>query len=410
MLSGKELLKMVSQYVDYVYWPLNSAIDKNSKLVSTKDLIDNEEALSQLEIKYGTQITYDKLKNYYQTRAAIISYLSSIVYFADENAPCELSRLFLDEKTSQNYENIFKNYQLNCLMSILTYVNNDKKINKNKSDRVFQCVYSDYLNRSLIELINMNCKYVEVSYSNYRTISLLKIDSQLQEKIKCKFLLSTERDRRVRQMKYCVNELKEGLKKGFIVGVDIMGKELPLTDNEKKYAKNSYSRSFKRKLEMLVDVLKDDSNGVNTLRIHSGESKISLGNTEWILETLLEIKEKHNLSNPLHEILPPPEIRIGHGVYFDKENTKYVEMLKKLGVIVEINASSNFALKNIDSHNALPYDFYLKNGISIVLSTDGHGLYDTSLTKESDIARQNSGNYEEIFKFEEVLLGGKMKR
>ena len=96
----------------------------------------------------------------------------------------------------------------------------------------------------------------------------------------------------------------------------------------KKYAKNSYSRSFKRKLEMLVDVLKDDSNGVNTLRIHSGESKISLGNTEWILETLLEIKEKHNLSNPLHEILPPPEIRIGHGVYFDKENTKYVEMLK----------------------------------------------------------------------------------
>ena len=45
-----------------------------------------------------------------------------------------------------------------------------------------------------------------------------------------------------------------------------------------------------------------------------------------------------------------------------------------------------------------------------MLSTDGHGLYDTSLTKESDIARQNSGNYEEIFKFEEVLLGGKMKR
>lgn len=110
------------------------------------------------------------------------------------------------------------------------------------------------------------------------------------------------------------------------------------------------------------------------------------------------------------KILPPPEIRIGHGIYFDKNNVNYVRMLQELGAIIEINASSNFALGNIDEYNTLPYDHYLKNGIPTVISTDGHGLYDTSLKVEDYIASKVSKYYKIIPPLEEKIIEGKMKR
>ena len=211
-------------------------------------------------------------------------------------------------------------------------------------------------------------------------------------------------------MEESIVALKEGLSKGMHVGFDIMGQELALRDDEKNYSQSKKSCSLKRKLELLVETLKDTKNGFNTLRIHSGESKTSFGNTEWILKTLLEIKSEYLSNNPNEKILPPPEIRIGHGIYFDKNNDNYIEMLCKLGAIIEINASSNFALGNIDKYNALPYDYYLKNGIPIVISTDGHGLYDTSLQVEDYIASEVSESYEKIPMLEEKIIEGKMKR
>lgn len=85
-------------------------------------------------------------------------------------------------------------------------------------------------------------------------------------------------------------------------------------------------------------------------------------------------------------------------------------MLKELGAIIELNASSNFALGNIEEYSDLPYDYYLKNGISIVLSTDGHGLYDTSLQIEDYIASKVSKYYEMIPSLEDEIIEGKMKR
>ena len=405
---------MVSEYVDFIYWPLDKPINEDSKLVNINDLLNNETVLKQLQIKHGEQVTYDELDVYYQTRTSIVTYLISILYLSNGKKNCKYNDLIKNDdiksKVIDYYDESYDDKNLAYIMAILNYVKNDKGKNKEKRESISKLIYSDYLNRALQELASMGCRYVEVSYSYENMISLIELNPDVANKIKCKFLLSTGRDRRVKQMEESIAALKEGLRKGMIVGFDIMGQELALRDDEKFYSQSKKSYSLKRKLELLVDTLKDTKNGLNTLRIHSGESKTSFGNTEWILNTLLEIKLENKHINPTEEILPPPEIRIGHGIYFDRNNENYVRMLKELGAIIELNASSNFALGNIEEYSDLPYDYYLKNGIPIVLSTDGHGLYDTSLQIEDYIASKVSKYYEMIPSLEDEIIEGKMKR
>ena len=93
-----------------------------------------------------------------------------------------------------------------------------------------------------------------------------------------------------------------------------------------------------------------------------------------------------NIETQLNIIIPPPEIRIGHGVYFNSSSYEYLRLLKKFGCIVEINASSNYALGNIRNYLQLPYNYYLNHGIPVVISSDGHGLYDTEKSIEDNIA------------------------
>ncbi|MBR5662514.1 MAG: hypothetical protein IKX00_02540 [Bacilli bacterium] len=413
MISAKELLKMVSEYVDFIYWPLNKPVDETSRLVSINDLLNNETALKQLRIKHGEQASYGELENYYRTRISIINYLISIFYLSNGKKNCKYNDLIMNDairsKISCYYNKSYNDKNVAYIMAILDYVKLDKKLNKEKNDSISKLIYSDYLNRALKELTSMGCKYIEVSYSSENIMSLIELNPDVASTIKCKFLLSTERSRRVKQMEESISSLKEGIKKGMIIGFDIMGQELPLRDDEKSYSQIKNSYSLKRKLELLVEVLKDTKNGINTLRIHSGESKTSFGNTEWILNTLLEIKSEYESNNSNEKILPPPEIRIGHGIYFDKNNN-YLKMLQQLGVVIEINASSNFALGNIDNYITIPYDYYLENNIPIVISTDGHGLYDTSLKVEDYIASEVSKYYKIIPRIEDKIIEGKIKR
>ena len=87
--------------------------------------------------------------------------------------------------------------------------------------------------------------------------------------------------------------------------------------------------------------------------------------------------------------IPPTEIRIGHGLHFNPSED-YVNLLRKFHCIVELNASSNFGLKNIEDYNEVPYSYYLEHGIPVVIATDGHGLYDTTISKEDSIAKEHT--------------------
>ena len=416
MLSAKKLLMMVQEYTDYIYWPLDKGINKESIVVKVADLIENEAALDQLRIKHGQQVNYEQLNSFYNSRTAIINYLISLNFLNDNNKPIFFKDLMSNKKI-QNYilENV-ENYDFDyidggvkIMMAMLEYSKIKKQSNRELEQKCQNTVFNDFLNRSLLELKRMGVKYVEISYSYENIISMIEIEPELARDIKCKFLLSTGRDRSVKQMNECAKNLKIALSKGMTVGFDIMGQEEQLTDKEKIYSTGKKTKSFKRKLEILIDVLVNSDKKNNTLRIHSGESKVSFGNTEWILDTLKEIKNEYLNMTPSMNILPPPELRIGHGIYFEK-NENYIEKLKEFGAIIEINASSNLALGNIDDYSLLPYDYYLKNNVPIVLSTDGHGLYDTDIRIEDYIAQEFSKDYDVISQTDSLVLEGKLKK
>ncbi|MBR3897682.1 MAG: hypothetical protein IKJ43_00180 [Bacilli bacterium] len=417
MLSAKELLKIVQEYTNYIYWPLNKGIDNNSKLIKISEILEDEEAIDQLRIKHGKQVDYEELDNYYNTRTAIISYLESLLFLNNNKKPIILEELLSKDNdlrkiimNETNYnESYYEDEGISIIMKLMEHAKNAKTINPTMNMACKKTVYSDYINRALKELINSSVEYVEISYSYGKIISLMEIEPEIANKIKCKFLLSTGRDRSVKQMQESSKDLKEALSRGMTVGFDIMGQEQQLTDQEKVYRKGKRSKSFKRKLEILVDALIDEKESNNTLRIHSGESRVSFGNTEWILNALYEIKNDYLNMTPSKNILPPPELRIGHGLYFEKNDT-YIQRLKDFHAIIEINASSNLALGNINDYYSLPYDYYVGNGIPIVISTDGHGLYDTDIKREDIIAQIISNHYDIISETDSDILERKMKQ
>ena len=91
-------------------------------------------------------------------------------------------------------------------------------------------------------------------------------------------------------------------------------------------------------------------------------------NPERTLEIIDKIVQDNNLT------VPPPSIRLGHGLHIQK-NSNYLSLLKKYNVIIEINSSSNFALGNVKNMSEIPYRWYYENNIPVVLGTDGGGFY-----------------------------------
>ena len=173
-----------------------------------------------------------------------------------------------------------------------------------------------------------------------------------------------------------------------------MGEETPISSNPD-------SESFKELqviLEMLLVVLNRFEDSV--FRLHSGESPLCYKNTKILLNVLKDIKDAYGM------IIPPPYFRIGHGIHIQKDS-EYLSLLKEFDCKVEINASSNYALSNVRSFDEIDYEFYTRNGIDVFISTDGHGMYNTTTRKEDAIAlsRMDVNQYLELFLAEEKYLG-----
>ena len=307
------------------------------------------------------------------------------------------------EKVSYPKMNLYYRNRTEIIKSIVNEYSKKNNISKNKCSLY---IYNLLINESLRSLVKQNVEYVEISYSFYDRISNFIIDDDIKDKIKCKFLLSAQRttpaisaDPNVNTFEKAAKNLAKILKGNNCVGFDIMGEETKLRDEELDY-QNKYD-SFMVKLEILFDTLLKFDN--TTLRIHSGETNQSFTNTITILKMIDLIANKKNI------VIPPPEIRIGHGLYFDSSK-EYVDLLKKFKCIIEINASSNLALSNVESLESIPYNFYLSNNIPIAICTDGHGLYKTTIQREDKIARvilKDDEKYSEIIEDDKELLSKK---
>lgn len=330
MLSADRFLNLLANF-DYAL-PLqyDGKINFESNKViriPARELIGYDNIIDQISIKNGNRVSYNDLNEFYYIRSMLLKDLIS-----------EL-----------NKEN-----------------NGDSKV----------MVYRAYLEESLIELINQKVEYVEISFSNIKLIDQIMeyINPNIADKIKCKFLASTDRSSVAKEFRKSARNLESLVEKGYSVGFDIMGSETPLTNLD---LDKSSKFGLYQKILPLIETLHNLEH--TTLRIHSGETPMSDGNTEKVLHILEDIERKLGIT------IPPPSIRIGHGVHFNRSD-EYISLLKKFKCIVEINASSNYALGNIKNYYELPYNYYLNNNIPVVIASDGHGLYDTTKSEEDSIA------------------------
>ena len=257
-------------------------------------------------------------------------------------------------------------------------------------------LYIKMLEIAMNTLKNKGIKYVEFSYSTAKTIMIMhKYFQEHPEEIKgidfkvlYSFGRTPHKDSKVNK---AMRDFEDLVNSGYVKGFDLMGEEhgLTLADRDDIHDPKTFVSIVNNVLRIL-DGKKD-----KVLRLHAGENADSKNNP---LESLMIIDKLVTEFG-----YDPPQIRIGHGLYFFEYATlngeysaKYEDLLKKYNVIVEINATSNYTLTSITSLKQIPYRWYTEHGIPIVLATDGAGMYLTDAIQERIIA--------EIFGGQEVLI------
>ena len=396
ILSGEEYLNIILKHIDYLgidydgnlcrafpiknYSPRELDDTNIAKWLSKDEILSNKELynklVSQLSLPIDKQVPFTEINKILTRRTAL---LDLVGYY---NAKTEIDSL--------NVSNNQFNNEIRRLCS-------DAKAD----------IYVEILIKSLDTLKKQGIKYVELSFSTPTTI--VKIFERLKNYnisgIKFNFLLSENRNADGKSFREYFIDVKTGEQRrnkksvecwleklidaGYITGFDLMGAEQEVVPND--YIKGSINNgSLYDKLEkILVELNKYENNNL-ICRLHAGEFAYNTqnldgkSNPERILEIIDDIAANNNI------IVPPPTIRIGHGIHINK-NSNYLRLLRKYGVIIEVNASSNFALGNIKNMYEIPYNWYLQNGIPIVLGTDGGGFYLTTPMDESDIAQMFGG-------------------
>ena len=326
-------------------------------------------------VKYGKRLEFD---------SAYVERIPAKDALYDMDIRRQLS---IPKGSQASYEELNQLYFVrNAIMGDIISLLKNKADDPDLGDEIKYTLYGQYIEESLKELIDQGVEYVEISFSNAKIIenAINYVDPVVLDQIKCKFLLSTDRSKVAKDFRQCSRYMANLIEQDVAVGLDVMGSEFPLSDLD-------MDRTSKFGLEQkLIPVIEQLNKWQDsTLRIHSGETRNSSENTLKILR-IIDI-----IADDLKIIIPPPQIRIGHGIYFYRSE-EYLDLLRKFKCAIEINASSNYALDNIDRFSDIPYNYYLDNDIPVVICSDGHGMYDTTKQIEDRIAESNVNSTNEF--------------
>ncbi|MBR2744268.1 MAG: adenosine deaminase [Clostridia bacterium] len=166
------------------------------------------------------------------------------------------------------------------------------------------------------------------------------------------------------QLKEGLDAFKVAAKSPYIVGSDIIGEEV----NE--------IYKFKPVIKELVEYAVEQDNGF-TVKIHAGENDCLRANVEKSVECIMESVPKGKRM---------PRCRLGHGLYgIDVESEKgknLINTMKKNGIILEFQLTSNVRLNNLTEVSLHPIKKYLANDVSCVQGSDGCGFYGTDCMEE----------------------------
>lgn len=396
ILSGEEYLQLVLKHLKFIGLDSNGNLcrsyptdSSNPRLlddsmvyhwISREDILSNRDLYNnlvmQLSLPIDRQVPFTEINKILTRRTALLDLIGY------NNAKSQIDSIDVP------------------------YNELDNAVRKLRSDAKAD-IYVEILLMSLATLKKQGIKYVELSYSTPNTITKMfkKLKDIKIEGIKFNFLLSENRNaqgmafreyyvdgvtgekrRNKRALELIIPKM---IKAGYITGFDLMGMEQKITssDYEKDSAGNS---SLYDKLSPVLKVLNSFNDNNLICRLHAGEIQYEMpdpdgkSNPERTLEILDKIVQDNNLT------VPPPSIRLGHGLHIQK-NSNYLLLLKKYKVTIEINSSSNFALGNIKNMSDIPYRWYYENNIPVVLGTDGGGFYLATPASESQNAELFGG-------------------
>ncbi|MBQ6173232.1 MAG: adenosine deaminase [Clostridia bacterium] len=134
------------------------------------------------------------------------------------------------------------------------------------------------------------------------------------------------------------------------------------------------------------------------LRIHAGENDSLRDNVANSIRCVAEA---------LPEGSPMPPLRIGHGLYTcdlrGARGRKLLEDMRRLGVTLEFQITSNVRLNNLSHLDRHPLRQYLRAGVRCVQGTDGGALYGTnSIDEELSLEKLLGLRFEELRRMRET--------
>lgn len=166
------------------------------------------------------------------------------------------------------------------------------------------------------------------------------------------------------QLKEGLDAFKVAARSPYVVGSDIIGEEV-----------NDIYK-FKPVIKEIVEYAVEQNDGF-TVKIHAGENDSLRSNVKRSIECILESVPKGKKM---------PRCRLGHGLYgIDTETEdgkKLIKTMKKNGVILEFQLTSNVRLNNLTEISLHPLKKYLANEVSCVQGSDGCGFYGTDCMEE----------------------------
>jgi len=293
------------------------------------------------------------------------------------------------------------------IKDIKGYIEKRDEYNK-KKEQIKQRIYLEHLKELLREMRLYGIKYAEISTTSIdKAPSLQQLPPKEKIPIAYYFLYQIRQKDGEKEILKAIDSFINTDER--FIGIDIAGAEEIITPE-------TATMKMRCILGGLIkpEKTQDPRNKFRVLRIHASEFGNMNNNALNYLKGLDAFIEKNG---DFKEYLP--EIRIGHGIRLpvnDDDKKAYLALLRKYNVTIEINPSSNYLLGNVGQYEDLAdtLEFYLSNDIPLVVSTDGNGLYGTTLYNErlimEEIIRKwiekkvNSGNYDIILKEKYDLL------
>lgn len=319
----------------------SSSIDRFDEAVLNREKI-LKVACASLEELLGESVEWKKIEtDIKEASDDIVGQIKSLEEITQNKSK--------QEKKKFNREKVKLNEKLN-------------KLNKLKSSQSAKILYNELLNISLDKLTNNHIDYSTVSFSNDSRLEFMSMKHKFDPRFN--FMFTIDQNKAVKKFEDYSESLENLLNMGIVIGCEITGFE------------ESFD-GLKEKLEWVLPVLHIHPNSYIRIKASSFSD-----HTDSILEALKTIKE---VSIKINEacsdlfgtewgILPPPMIRIAHGLRLEGKQ-ELIKLIKEFDAVIEYSLSANKALRNIKDYSKLSLAFYDKNKIKYVFSNDGGGMF-----------------------------------